>query len=67
HEDTNLVVALQTNMYDNGTHCGQSITITANGKVATALVADECPTCINTNSVDMSEVMFQKFGDLSVG
>ncbi|KAJ7495696.1 hypothetical protein B0H11DRAFT_1643228, partial [Mycena galericulata] len=57
HKDTDLVIALQTNMYDNGTHCGQFITITANRNVHTALVADECPTCTNTNSVDMSEAM----------
>ncbi|KAJ7812172.1 hypothetical protein B0H14DRAFT_2605969 [Mycena olivaceomarginata] len=67
HKDTDFVVALQTDIYDNGAHCGRFVTVAANGNVHTALVADECPTCANTNSVDMSEEMFQQSADLSVG
>ncbi|KAJ7939188.1 hypothetical protein B0H13DRAFT_2300942 [Mycena leptocephala] len=54
-------------LLDNGSHCGQAITITADDTVATTLVVDECPTCTNTYSVDISEAMFEKFTDLSVG
>ena len=30
-------------------------------------VADECPTCENANSLDLSEGAFLKIADLSVG
>jgi hypothetical protein len=30
-------------------------------------VADECPTCDNANSIDLSEGAFETIADLSVG
>ncbi|KAJ7452348.1 RlpA-like double-psi beta-barrel-protein domain-containing protein-containing protein [Mycena galericulata] len=69
HSDTALIVALQTKTYDNGANCGRTIEIVdvATGKSQTATVADECPTCNNAESVDMSEGLFQGFATLSVG
>ncbi|KAJ7109436.1 RlpA-like double-psi beta-barrel-protein domain-containing protein-containing protein [Mycena epipterygia] len=69
HKDTDFVVALQTSMYANGANCGRKIQIieTSSGKSSTAVVADECPTCLNTNSVDMSVAMFESLAALSVG
>ena len=32
-----------------------------------ATIADECPTCNNNNSIDMSVALFQGFADLAVG
>jgi len=33
----------------------------------TVTVADECPTCVNANSIDLSQAAFQALDDLSVG
>ncbi|KAJ7449868.1 RlpA-like double-psi beta-barrel-protein domain-containing protein-containing protein [Mycena latifolia] len=69
HKDTDFVVALQTKMYANGAHCGKSIKVinTVNGKSVQGTVADECPTCDNVYSVDMSVAMFEQLDALSVG
>ncbi|CAK5277397.1 unnamed protein product [Mycena citricolor] len=69
HKDSDLIVALDTAMYKNGDNCGRKIQITnlANGQTVDATVADECPTCDNNTSVDMSEAVFTKLAALSVG
>ncbi|KAJ6583215.1 RlpA-like double-psi beta-barrel-protein domain-containing protein-containing protein [Mycena sp. CBHHK59/15] len=69
HQDTDFVVALQTQMYANGANCGRKIQIIdiSNGKSSEAVVADECPSCTNTNSVDMSVGLFESLAGLSVG
>jgi hypothetical protein len=47
--------------------CGKTITVSANGKTATALVHDKCPGC-NGHSIDASEALFiEIFGDTGVG
>jgi rare lipoprotein A (peptidoglycan hydrolase) len=43
------------------------ITNTDNGKSVTVVVADDCPTCKNANSVDLSTGAFQQIGDESTG
>jgi rare lipoprotein A (peptidoglycan hydrolase) len=43
------------------------ITNTANGKSVTVLVADECPTCNNAESIDLSTGAFNQIGDESTG
>jgi hypothetical protein len=69
HKDTDFVVALQTAKYANGANCGRKIQIInlANGKSATAVVADECPTCTNQECVDMSVSLFESLSTLSTG
>lgn len=49
--------------------CGKSVTITNidNSKTVTATVADECPTCNNANSIDMSVATFTTIAEESVG
>ncbi|KAI0044265.1 hypothetical protein FA95DRAFT_1497387 [Auriscalpium vulgare] len=64
--DSDLIVALSTADYAGGAHCNQMITITANGKTASAQVRDECPGC-GAGSIDMSPSLFQKFASLDVG
>ncbi|KAJ7905562.1 hypothetical protein B0H14DRAFT_2292564, partial [Mycena olivaceomarginata] len=61
HKDTDFVVALETKTYANGIHCGRGIQIcdTKNNKCVNGIVADECPTCTNPQSVDMSRSMFE--------
>jgi len=59
-----MVAALQTSQYDNGKHCGKFIQVfNKNTKVTKkVLVADECPTCDNSNSVDFSKGAFKALG-----
>ncbi|THH13223.1 hypothetical protein EW146_g6970 [Bondarzewia mesenterica] len=64
--DSDLIVALAAADYANGSHCGQQITITANGKTATATVEDKCPGC-SSGDLDMSPSLFQTFAAESVG
>ncbi|KAM0949435.1 putative RlpA-like domain superfamily, kiwellin [Dioscorea sansibarensis] len=42
HSDSELVVALSTGWYDNGSRCHKNIRINANGKSVLAKVVDEC-------------------------
>ncbi|KIJ32815.1 hypothetical protein M422DRAFT_183951, partial [Sphaerobolus stellatus SS14] len=69
HKDTDHVVALQTSQYANGVQCGRTITITDNatGKTAVGTVADECPTCDGSGSIDLSESLFEVFAPTSQG
>ena len=56
-------------MYDNGANCGRSITITRTdtGQSVTATVADECPTCENGTSLDLSEGAFEQIATKAEG
>ena len=49
--------------------CGDQVQITNldNGKMVTVTVADDCPTCTNANSIDLSVAAFEALDDLSVG
>jgi len=49
--------------------CGKQVRITnqANGNTVTVTVADDCPTCQNENSIDLSVAAFQALDNLSVG
>ncbi|KAG9309829.1 RlpA-like double-psi beta-barrel-protein domain-containing protein-containing protein [Chiua virens] len=62
------IVALAIDMYNGGSHCGKSVTITntVNGKTATGIVADECPVC-GFKDLDMSPSLFKELGDLNTG
>ncbi|KAE9401510.1 barwin-like endoglucanase [Gymnopus androsaceus JB14] len=68
HSDSDVIVAMDSALYSQSV-CGQTVTIwnTANWKSVTATIADECPTCINSESIDMSVGAFQQIGDLSTG
>ncbi|GAA5851058.1 hypothetical protein JCM3766R1_004164 [Sporobolomyces carnicolor] len=67
--DSDKVVALQTSMYGSGGYCGETITITntANGKSTTATVADECPSCSGSSSIDLSTGAFDAIGHEDTG
>lgn len=69
HQDSDFVIALQTAEYSNGAHCGKKVKILnkANQKTATATVADECPTCVSKDSIDMSQGLFESLAALSTG
>ncbi|KAH0835568.1 RlpA-like double-psi beta-barrel-protein domain-containing protein-containing protein [Lanmaoa asiatica] len=49
--------------------CGKQVQITNtnNGQKVTITIADDCPTCDNANSIDLSVDAFQAISDLSAG
>ncbi|BGO94773.1 hypothetical protein NBRC10512_005408 [Rhodotorula toruloides] len=69
HSDSDYIIALETSMYAGGSHCGQQVKITntGNGKTITATVADECPTCSTSQSIDLSQGAFDALGSESQG
>jgi len=63
------IVALNSAQYGGGSpgpQCFKMISITANGKTATAQIMDECPGC-PYGGLDMSTGLFQVFADLGAG
>jgi len=68
HQDSDLICAMDTARFSQSV-CGKKvfITNTANGKSVTVLVADECPTCNNAESIDLSTGAFNQIGDASTG
>ncbi|KAJ3744739.1 RlpA-like double-psi beta-barrel-protein domain-containing protein-containing protein [Lentinula detonsa] len=71
HSDSDFIVALDQDRYgDSGAtsqYCGKTVSITGLGKTVQATVADDCPTCDNENSLDMSVGLFQEFASLDMG
>ena len=67
--DNQHSIVLDSAIYGGGSHCGQQVQITNlnNGQTVTVTVADECPTCDNAESIDLSVAAFQALDDLSVG
>lgn len=68
NSDSSYVVAIDSAMY-NGDLCGKKVKITntATGATVTATVADECPTCASSGSLDLSVAAFQAIGNLNDG
>lgn len=73
HAETDKVIALDTALYGatgvSSEYCGKTLLITnkSNGKTVTATVADACPTCESSDSIDLSQGAFEALADLSVG
>ncbi|BGP12448.1 hypothetical protein JCM10213v2_000365 [Rhodosporidiobolus nylandii] len=67
HSDSDYIIALQTSMYSGGSNCGRTVSINGNGKTITAKVADECPTCVSSGSIDLSEAAFKSLAGLDAG
>jgi expansin (peptidoglycan-binding protein) len=73
HSDNDFICAMDKDLYgDMGNSapiCGKQVIITntQNGKTVTVTVADECPTCLNSNSIDLSVAAFQQIADESQG
>ncbi|EPQ58420.1 hypothetical protein GLOTRDRAFT_137140 [Gloeophyllum trabeum ATCC 11539] len=61
-----FIVALNAPQYDGGSHCGEQVTITANGKTTTATIADECMGC-PYGALDFSEGLFKYFASEDAG
>ncbi|GAA5910993.1 hypothetical protein JCM8208_003951 [Rhodotorula glutinis] len=69
HSDSDKIVALQSTMYGSGSYCGKTVVVTntSNGKSVTATVADECPGCSTSESLDLSTGAFDSIGDEDTG
>jgi len=73
HGDYDMICAMDARRYgDTGVRsplCGRTVRITntRNGKSVTAYVADACPTCENSNSIDLSMGAFQSIADPAEG
>ncbi|KAL1405503.1 hypothetical protein Q8F55_009139 [Vanrija albida] len=63
---TEYVVAMNAAQYAGGSLCGQTVTISANGRSAQATVVDLCPGCA-FGALDLSESLFTFFNPTSVG
>ncbi|KAI6109478.1 plant expansin [Pisolithus sp. B1] len=66
--DTALICAMDSAIYSQSL-CGTQVQITNQntGQSVTVTVADECPTCDNANSIDLSVGAFETIADLSTG
>ncbi|KAH9951468.1 hypothetical protein B0H21DRAFT_719117 [Amylocystis lapponica] len=74
HSDSDFIAALvnQDRYGDSGevsSLCGKKVNITnvSNGKSVTVAIADDCPTCENSNSIDLSVAAFKKLATLEEG
>ncbi|GAA5925057.1 RlpA-like double-psi beta-barrel domain-containing protein [Sporobolomyces koalae] len=69
NSDSSKIVALQTAMYGSGGYCGKTIKITntATGASTEATVADECPGCSSSSSIDLSTGAFNAIGSEDTG
>lgn len=73
HSDYDFICAMDQARYGNSGNasplCGQQVQITNenNGNTVVVTIADDCPTCANENSIDLSVAAFQALDNLSVG
>ncbi|KAJ7628156.1 RlpA-like double-psi beta-barrel-protein domain-containing protein-containing protein, partial [Mycena polygramma] len=54
-QNTDFIVALGPAFYNAGAHCGQTLTVSYQGKSIVVTVQDLCPGCQGTNGIDLSE------------
>ncbi|KAL7414433.1 RlpA-like double-psi beta-barrel-protein domain-containing protein-containing protein [Mrakia frigida] len=66
HQNSEYTLAMNSNQFNGGSVCGQTITITYNGVTASALIADECPTCAY-GELDLSPGLFTHFASTDAG
>jgi len=65
--EADMIVALSPSQFTtNSDICGRNITISMNGKTATAMVVDKCPGC-SDNSIDVSPAVFTELTSLDTG
>lgn len=71
--DSALICAMDQDRYGNSGSssplCGKQVKITNqnNGNTVVVTVADDCPTCDNENSIDLSVAAFEALDSLSTG
>jgi len=73
HKDSDIVCAIDQARYGNSGEksplCGKSVHIvnTKNQKSVTCVIADDCPTCLNSDSIDMSVAAFTQIATEAEG
>lgn len=71
HSDNDFIAALDYRVYGNTSakskYCGQKIRVSWKGKSVDVIVADACPTCDNSGSVDLSLAAFKALAPLDTG
>lgn len=73
HSDNDMIAAIDGDRYGNlsarSALCGKQVTLTntKNGKSVTVTIADACPTCDNSNSIDLSKGAFEQIATLDEG
>ncbi|KAF9052892.1 RlpA-like double-psi beta-barrel-protein domain-containing protein-containing protein [Panaeolus papilionaceus] len=73
HSDNDMIAAIDAARYGDlgkkSSLCGKKVTLTntKNGKSVTVTIADACPTCKNSNSIDLSVGAFKAIAPLSDG
>ncbi|KAJ6460230.1 RlpA-like double-psi beta-barrel-protein domain-containing protein-containing protein [Mycena sanguinolenta] len=58
-QNSDYVVALGTNNWAAGAHCGQTVTVQYGGKSVQVVVQDLCPGCQGDNGIDLTEPAMQ--------
>jgi len=61
-----FIVALNAQQFDGGKYCGETVSITIDGKTQQATIVDECMGC-GFGGLDFSSGLFSSFADLGVG
>ncbi|ESK91981.1 non-catalytic module family expn protein [Moniliophthora roreri MCA 2997] len=64
--DSDIVVALPVEHYNNGENCWKHIGVWYDGNYVDAAIVDSCPTC-GPNDIDLSEGAFRHLADLETG
>ncbi|KAF7314871.1 hypothetical protein MIND_00000800 [Mycena indigotica] len=60
HQDSEFVVALSHQNFNNGQYCNKQVTISYNGKTGTGIIVDECMGCPEWG-LDLSQSFFGHF------
>jgi len=66
NKPSDFIVALNSQQFNGGAHCFETITITVGGKTNQATIVDECMGC-GFNNLDFSQGLFDFFGSESAG
>lgn len=69
HQDSDYIVAIQSEMYGGGKFCGKTILVTrkSTGHSIKCIAADECPGCPTEQSLDLSIGAFNALGNPEEG
>ncbi|KAA1067039.1 hypothetical protein PGT21_008499 [Puccinia graminis f. sp. tritici] len=69
HQDTDFIVAIQSQMYGGGKFCGKTVIVTrkSTGQSIKCIAADECPGCPTGQSLDLSQAAFNALGQPQEG
>lgn len=69
HQDSDYIVAIQSEMYEGGKFCGKTVVVTrkSTGQSIRCIAADACPGCPSNQSLDLSIAAFNALGKAEEG